>query len=96
MTQWFLTHVIQPVLQWLQDMVTWSLLKVFKLITEGLLAVFDAIPVPSFISGASSLFSAIPSGVAYFLGSFNFGTGLGMLFSALLLRFLIRRIPLIG
>lgn len=96
MTQWFLTHVIQPVLQWLQDMVTWSLLKVFKLVTVGLLTVFNAIPVPSFISSASGYASNISPSVAWIMGSFQVSFGFGVVLSAYLIRFLIRRLPFIG
>jgi len=42
------------------------------------------------------LFSLLPDSVWYFLNYFKIPTGITMIISALLTRFLIRRIPLIG
>lgn len=42
------------------------------------------------------LFSLLPDSVWYFLNYFKVPTGITMVISALLTRFLIRRIPLIG
>lgn len=43
-----------------------------------------------------SLFSALPDGAWYFLNLFLVPQGLGMVLSAMLTRFIIRRIPVIG
>lgn len=53
----------------------------------------------SYLPGSSVLTSAwgaIPSSVGYFLNLFQVPTGLSMALSALVTRFAIRRIPLIG
>lgn len=44
----------------------------------------------------SSYFSALPSGVWYFLDFANLGYGLPLILSAIVARFLIRRIPFVG
>lgn len=43
-----------------------------------------------------SLFTALPDSAWYFLNLFLVPQGMGMLLSALLTRFIIRRIPVIG
>lgn len=45
---------------------------------------------------ACSGLSSMPSAVAYFLGMIQFSTGLSLIMGAYLMRFLIRRIPIIG
>jgi Protein of unknown function (DUF2523) len=47
-------------------------------------------------SSVSSALSAIPSSVWYFLNLFKFSQGIVIIFSALAVRFLIRRIPFFG
>lgn len=83
-------------LDWLRDMLLWAPRKVFEMLLTGLATVVNAIPVPSFIENAGSYFSALPSGVVYFTQAFQLPLGIGMMVSAYVLRFLIRRIPVIG
>jgi hypothetical protein len=92
----WLIKFLARVLTWLLDFVTWGLLQVLKLLLEGLLAVFDAIPVPPFFSDAATGLSGVPSGVVFFAQAFMIPQGIEIVLSAYLLRFLIRRIPVIG
>ena len=46
--------------------------------------------------GLTSVFSAIPSGIWYFLDMAQIGYGLPLVISAYVSRFLIRRLPVIG
>lgn len=48
------------------------------------------------ITGLDSLFNQIPAGMWYFLDIFKFATGFNLCISAFVLRFMIRRIPVIG
>lgn len=48
------------------------------------------------VTGLQSTLGGIPSGVLYFLGLFRFDVGLPLLFGAMLTKFLIRRLPIIG
>lgn len=50
----------------------------------------------SLISNIQTLFNNIPSGALYFLSLFKVATGLKIVLSAYIVRFIIRRIPLIG
>jgi hypothetical protein len=88
----FLAHLAQ----WLHDFFLFIPRKVYALLCDGLVTVVQAIPVPSFFSDAGANLSAIPSGVAFFGSAFRIGDGLSIVLTAYLLRFLIRRIPVIG
>lgn len=92
----FIKGLLATVLGWVVDFVSWAFLSLWKLLLEGLASVIESIPVPSFISGAQSFFGGIPSGIVYFFQFFAVAEGLAMISAALLLRFILRRIPLIG
>lgn len=81
---------------WLRDVLLWVPQKLWDLLLDGLAAIIEAIPAPDFITNASAFFGGIPSGVAYFAAPFQLGTGVAFLVTAYVLRFLIRRIPVIG
>lgn len=81
---------------WLKDLLLWLPLKIWELLLDGLASVLEAIPVPDFVSTATGAFSSIPGNVLFFANYFAVGEGIAMVLSAYALRFLIRRIPLIG
>ena len=56
----------------------------------------NLIGLDSLANSISNLFGGLPSGVLYFLAIFKVGTGLKIVFSAYVIRFIIRRIPVIG
>jgi len=92
----YLIKFLARILVWLLDAVTWTLLQIMKLLMEGLLTVFNSIPVCPCFSTAASFMSSMPSSVAYFLSAFNFSAGIAAVLAGLVMRFLIRRIPFIG
>jgi hypothetical protein len=61
--------------------------------TEFLAVIVDMLPTASSLNGA---LSGIASGTAYFLDAFALQTGLSLVVSAYVTRFMIRRIPVIG
>jgi len=81
---------------WLRDLLLWVPKKLWELFLDGVTAVLEAIPVPSWLSGASAVFDAIPDGVIYFAQALQLPAGLSMILGAYVLRFIIRRIPIIG
>jgi hypothetical protein len=81
----WLVNLIQAMAEWL-----WSEL------LGALMTVLNAIPVPSWLSDAPAVVGSIPSGVAFFLQAFEVPSGLAIIFGAYTIRFIIRRIPLIG
>lgn len=88
--------LFKEVLRWLKDLLLWLPRKMWQLFTDGLATIIEAIPVPDFMENLGNLFAAIPSGVAYFLAPMHLGAGVTIVLSAYVIRFVIRRIPLIG
>jgi Protein of unknown function (DUF2523) len=63
-------------------------------VTTEFISVIDSLlPNASTLNGA---FSSISSGVWYFLDLFAFSQGLPLVMSAVITRFMIRRLPIIG
>ena len=79
---------------WIQDQLTSFALWLYERILSGLASVIESIPVPDWMLNAGSL--NVPGSVAWFASSFQLDTGMGIIVSAYLLRFVIRRIPFIG
>lgn len=92
----WLADKIETVLQWIYDFFLWLGQKIFAAILEGLATFLDAIPVPGFFNDAANFFNNIPASVLFFLNLFAVGEGIAMITAALVIRFLIRRIPIIG
>lgn len=69
---------------------------IFSKIAEAIVSFFEALPVPDFFTEAASAFSSVPSEVVFFAQTFHIGPGVTMVLGAYLLRFILRRIPLIG
>lgn len=83
------------ILLWLLDVLLWAPKKLYELICDGLASVIEAIPAPSWLTGANP-FASIDPGIVYFGEALQLGEGVTIILSAYLLRFVIRRIPLIG
>lgn len=92
----WLKDIINDFAEWLLDVILWVPKKVFELLLDALAAIIEAIPVPDWLSGAGGLFSSIPASVMYFAEPMHLGTGVGIITSAYVIRFFIRRIPVIG
>lgn len=63
-------------------------------ILSGLASIIGAIPVPGFMQSVSQF--QLPDSVVYFADVFAIPEGVGIVVSASILRFIIRRIPVIG
>lgn len=81
-------------LGWLKDELHAFSLWLWESILNGLAVAFEAIPVPGFLQTFSTF--SMPPGVAYFLEAFEIHFGLGVVVSAYIARFILRRIPGIG
>ncbi|MCY1290477.1 hypothetical protein D9M70_396240 [compost metagenome] len=82
--------------EWILELLQWIPKKIYSVVMEGIAAFFNAIPVPDFVSQAAGAFGGIPSTVMYFASMFELNFGLAVVLSALVARFILRRIPLIG
>lgn len=81
---------------WLADALLFIPRKLFEQIMAACGAAIELIPVPSWAENVANLFAAIPPGVAYFAAFMELPTGIGIVLSAYGIRFLIRRLPVIG
>lgn len=92
----YLIDFLERILGWFVDLLLWVPHKLYQLVLDGLAAIVEAIPVPDFMSSLGSLVSGLDSAIAYFAAPLQLGTGMTWVFSAMVLRFLIRRIPVVG
>lgn len=67
---------------------------IFEQLLTGFVFVLELIPVPSYMTNATSL--TLPEGVVYFIHVFELPFGAGIMASAWSLRFVIRRLPVVG
>ena len=82
-------------LEWLLDALLWVPRKTYELLLDGLATVIEALPVPAFLQGADP-FASLDAGVVFFAEAFAIPQGIQIRLTAYGLRFLIRRIPIIG
>lgn len=91
MIGWF-----EDFMAWLLELLLWLPRKAYELLLEGLLQILNVIPVPDWLTDLSTNFAGLPAGVAFFLQALQLPTGLAIVGSAYLVRFLIRRLPFFG
>lgn len=82
--------------QWLLDAFLYIPKKLWELLLDAFATVIEAIPVPEFINTAGNAFGSIPPNILFFANFFALGEGITMILSAYVLRFIIRRLPIIG
>ncbi len=87
---------INDILAWFVDWAEWIPKKIYSAVMDGIASFINAIPVPSFMQDAAGAFAGIPSTVMYFASAFQLAFGVKVVLAALVLRFILRRIPLIG
>jgi len=87
---------ISKFMAWLQEVLLWIPRKLWAELLDGLSSLIAAIPVPSFVTDAAGAFSSISGNVLFFASKFAVPEGIAMILAAYALRFVIRRIPLIG
>ena len=92
----FLIHWLGAAVQWVFNLLLLLPLHLWVLLLGGLQLAVNAIPVPSFFADASSYVAQMPASVAYFSTAMQIPYGLGVITSAWLFRWILRRIPLIG
>lgn len=83
-------------LAFIVDLAEWVVVKWATMILDALIALLSLIPPPAWLAELSGNIGSINPGILYFVSPFQFGTGFSWVVSAFLLRFLIRRIPLVG
>lgn len=102
MLQWFqeLLHSLvvaySAAMQWLLENLDALARHVWSGVLDAAASVLEAIPVPAWFSEAPNWVGGIPPAVVWFLSPFELGTGLGIVMAAWVIRFLIRRLPIVG
>lgn len=82
------------IFDWLIGEISSSFRYIFQSIMNGVVSVFNAIPVPDALSVSNTY--VLPESVVYWMDMLNISYGIVALVSAYSVRFLIRRIPFIG
>lgn len=88
--------LLKELINWLAEYLLWLPRSLYELATDGLASFIEAIPAPEFMSNLGSWVSGIDPAIAYFGAPLQLGTGMTFVVLAWVLRFAIRRIPLIG
>lgn len=81
-------------LTWIFEELELFFLFILGSILDAIVYIIDLVPMPDFMTNVTTF--SIPSDVAYFLNFFNLTYGLGILSSAYVARFIIRRLPVVG
>lgn len=89
-------HYLELALQWVVDFFQWLTAWWWGNVLDGLIYLLNQIPVPDWLAELATNVTGIDPGVLYFIEPLQIPTGITWLLSAYLIRFLIRRIPLIG
>jgi hypothetical protein len=77
--------------QALQDAALW----VWRGILDAMATLLESLPIPEWAQAENAL-AGIPCEVAYFVEPLQLGFGIAVVGSAIFLRFLIRRLPIVG
>jgi hypothetical protein len=83
-------------LDWVFEELRLFFVWVFDSIMDGAATLFESLPAPDFLTNAGSLNASLGSDVLFYLTLFQAHYGLGIIVSAYLARFILRRIPIIG
>lgn len=93
--QW-IAETVLSVLSWVIDVLLYVPQQLFSLLVDGLIFVLAAIPVPAWVQSVADAAGSLAGDVVWWLDLLQFQTGLAIWASSVALRFLIRRIPVIG
>ena len=92
----FLIEWLAYALQWVFNMLMVLPLHLWTILLGGLQLAINAIPVPSFFAQAGNYVGNLPPMVAYLSGALQIPYGIAVMTTAMVARFILRRIPLIG
>lgn len=92
----FLLNWLERAFSWLWSLIVSGSEWLWSQLLGALLTLLNAVPVPGWLSDAPSVVGSIPAGVAFFLQAFELPSGLAIILGAYVIRFVIRRMPLIG
>jgi hypothetical protein len=91
-----LIEFLQRILEWVVELLLWVPRKVYEMFLDGAASMFEAIPVPGFMSQLGNYAAGLDPALGYFLAPLQLEVGLGFVMLAYIIRFAIRRLPVIG
>lgn len=92
---WF-ADKFESMMEWFYDLVQWIPKKIWASLLDALASLLESIPVPDFMHQINGFFLSIPPGVIWLLQYAAVAEGVGFITAAMVIRFVIRRIPIIG
>lgn len=94
----WLSEKVLGAAQWVVDQLVAVVMVVAEWVLEGVLFFAGLVPWPAWVSGdaVETAVCSLPSGVLYFLEPMALGYGVGVVLAAWALRFLVRRLPVVG
>lgn len=93
--QW-LASVIGSAFQFIVDLLLWVPRQVFSLLVDGMVAFFQAIPAPAFVTSTVAAAASLASDVVWWLDLFRADVAVTVFLATWPLRFAIRRLPFFG
>lgn len=92
----WLGQQLQALMDFLSALAQGVLLWAWEQVLDALGTMIELLPVPEALTGLGAQISSVHPSILYLLAPFQIGTGMGIIGSALLVRFLIRRLPIVG
>jgi hypothetical protein len=92
----YLIKFLTQILVWLLAFLKWGVDWCWNELMVAFATVLSAIPVPQWLADAPSVVGQLPAGVAYLATSLAIPQGLSIIIGAYVIRFIIRRLPIIG
>lgn len=89
--QW-IKSILEQLASWIIDLI----LMVFGWFWDGLIFLLDSFGLATEIREAASLLNSLPDSVWYFFNFAQLNYGIGAMLVAYLIRFTIRRLPVVG
>ena len=89
----WLAKVVGDTLKWIKDYFVWLWNKIWNGLLDTIANLLESLAVPSWVTEASAVVSALPPEVIWLLDPFEIGTGLAIIGSAYILRWQMKWIP---
>lgn len=91
-----LIEFLQRILDWFVELLLWVPRKVYEMLLDGIASFFESIPAPDFMTSLGNYASALDPAIGYFVAPLQLGAGLTIVVVAYIIRFAIRRLPVVG
>ena len=83
-------------LNWLGNKIAAMFMELLSWLLEALFYVLSLLPLPDWFTNPGDIAAMVPADLWYFIHLFKIPYGISVAVSALVIRFIIRRLPFIG